>query len=107
VTNRERCICGKVFLLSACPFVAGLKTISKNVTRISCEEEYHVTVVVVVVFDTYYFFVCGWTSCASLVTFNSQQQGVLDASYLLNVQFFFTKFNMMQLQTNKGTTRIY
>jgi hypothetical protein len=85
VTDRECCICGKVFLLSGCPFVAGLKTISKNVTRISCEE-YHVTVVVV--FDTYYFFVCGWTSCASLVTFSSQQQGVLDASYLLNVHCF-------------------
>jgi hypothetical protein len=44
---------------------------------------------VVVVFDTSYFFVRGWTSCASLVTFSSQQQVVLDASYLLNVHFFF------------------
>jgi predicted nucleic acid-binding Zn finger protein len=73
-------------------------------------------VTVVVVFDTYYFIVCGWTSCASLVTFSSQQQGVLDASYLLNgllkknsskMKNKFTKVNMMQLQTNKVTTRIY
>ncbi len=75
----------RFFFSVSCPFVAGLETISKNVTRISCEE-YHVTVVVV--FDTYYFFVCGWTSCASLVAFSSQQQGVLDASFLLDVHLF-------------------
>lgn len=79
----------RFFFSASCPFVAGLKTISKNVTRISCEE-YHVTVVVV--FDTYYFFVCSWTSCASLVAFSSQQQGVLDASFLLNVLLNFFKF---------------